>query len=58
MELSGYSDELLGGTAEGEGAGLVSGLYLARQGFWTEKTAAYPEGCAALWEKLTEGAVL
>lgn len=58
MELSGYSDELLGGTAEGEGAGLVSGLYLARRGFWTEKTAAYPEGCAALWEKLTEGAVL
>ena len=58
MELSGYSDELPGGTAEGEAVRLVSGLYLARRGFWTEKTAAYPEGCAALWEKLTEGAVL
>ena len=45
-------------TAEGEAVRLVSGLYLARRGFWTEKTAAYPEGCAALWEKLTEGAVL
>lgn len=57
MELGGYSYELLGETVTGDSGGLVSGLYLARRGFWTEKTTAHPEGCAALWEKLTEGAV-
>ncbi len=57
MELGGYSYDLLGETAEGDSGELVSELCLARRGFWTEKTAAYPDGCAALWEKLTEGAV-
>lgn len=57
IELGGYSYELLGETVAGDSGELVSGLYLARRGFWTEKTTAHPEGCAALWEKLTEGAV-
>ena len=57
MELGGYSYELLGETVTGDSGGLASGLYLARRGFWTEKTTAHPEGCAVLWEKLTEGAV-
>ena len=26
-------------------------------GYWTEEDAPYPEGCGALWERLTEGAV-
>lgn len=57
MELGEYSYPLMGGTASGSSDELVSGLYFARRGFWTDKTAPYPEGCAALWEKLTEGAV-
>lgn len=57
MELGGYSCELPGGTAAGDNGELLSGLYLARRGFWTQKTTAHPEGCAALWDKLTEGAV-
>ena len=57
LELGEYSYTLLGETVSGDSGELVSGLYLARRGFWTEKTAAHPEGCAALWEKLTEGAV-
>lgn len=57
MELGEYSYPLMGGTASGSSDELVSGLYIARRGFWTDKTAPYPEGCAALWEKLTEGAV-
>ena len=47
---------LLGRTASGSSDDLLSGLYIARRGFWTEKTAPYPEGCEALWEKITEGA--
>lgn len=57
MELGGYSYNLLGETVEGDSDKLVSNLYLARRGFWTEKTAAHLDGCAALWEKMTEGAV-
>lgn len=56
-ELGRYSYDLLGETVEGDSGELVSRLYLARRGFWTEKTTAHPEGCAALWEKLTEGAI-
>lgn len=56
MDLGEYAYPLMGGTASGSSGELVSGLYIARRGFWTEKTTAYPEGCAALWEKITEGA--
>lgn len=57
LELGGYAYELMGSTVTGSSQELVSHLFLARRGFWTEKTAAYPEGCGALWDKLTEGAV-
>lgn len=56
MDLGSYSCQLLGETVTGDSGELVSGLYLARRGFWTEKTSEYPEGCDALWDKLTEGA--
>lgn len=56
MELGDYSYQLLGGTVSGSSGELVSGLYLARRGFWTEKTSPYPEGCEALWNELTKGA--
>ena len=55
-ELGEYSYSLMGETATGSSDELVSGLYLARRGFWNEKTAPYPEGCAALWNELTKGA--
>lgn len=57
MELGEYSYSLMGQTVTGDSRALVSRLFLARRGFWTEKSAAYPEGCAALWDKLTEGAI-
>ena len=57
IELGSYSEQVLGETVTGSGDELVSGLCLARRGFRTEKTAPYPEGCGALWNRLTEGAV-
>lgn len=57
MDLGEYSYALMGGTASGSSNELLSGLYIARRGFWTEEEAPYPEGCNALWEKITEGAV-
>lgn len=45
-----------GETLTGDSQALLSGLYIGRRGFWTERTCAWPEGCDALWEKMTEGA--
>lgn len=56
-DLGGYSYQVAGKTAAGDSNELASGLSLARRGFWTEETCAYPEGCDALWARLTEGAV-
>lgn len=55
--LGSFSYEVLGKTVTGSSDELAQGLSLARRGFWTEETCAYPEGCDALWERLTEGAV-
>lgn len=57
LDLGGYSYSALRETVSGDNGELVSGLAVARRGFWTEKDAAYLDGCAALWEKMTEGAV-
>ena len=57
MELGGYSYQILEESVEGSSDELVSGLYLARRGFWEEKSTPYLEGCAALWNRLMEGAV-
>ena len=57
MDLGEYTYALMGGTASGSSNELLSNLYIARRGFWTEEDAPYPEGCNALWEKITEGAL-
>ncbi len=57
QDLGAYSYSLLGETVSGNNQALVAPLFLGRRGFWTEKTTEYPEGCEALWERLTEGAV-
>lgn len=57
MDLGDYTYQVLGETVSGSSEELVDRLSLARRGFWTEDTCAYPEGCDALWSKLTEGAV-
>ena len=57
LDLGGYAYEVMGRTVTGDSQELLSGLSFARRGFWTEKSAPYPEGCAALWNRLTEGAV-
>ncbi len=57
LDLGGYSYEVMGQTVAGDSQELLSGLFFARRGYWTEEDAPYPEGCGALWERLTEGAV-
>lgn len=57
-DLGTYSYSLLGETFAGDNSPLVEPLFLGRRGFWTEKTTKYPEGCEALWKRLTEGAYI
>jgi len=56
-DLGQYAYPLMGETITGSSNELLSRLFIARRGFWTEKTAPYPAGCEALWEIITEGAV-
>lgn len=57
MELGDFSYSVMGEAVSGSSQEVLSGLYIARRGFWTEKTVPNIEGCNALWEKLTEGAI-
>lgn len=57
LELGDYDYDLFGGTIAGHSRDLVSGLYIGRRGFWREEDPSLQAGYAALWEKVTEGAV-
>lgn len=57
VDLGGYSYQVAGKIVTGSSDELASGLSVARRGFWAEETCKYPEGCDALWDKLTEGAI-
>ncbi len=56
MALGTYSYTAEGQLVTGSSNELLAGLYIARRGFWEGKTVPNPEGCEALWKKLTEGA--
>lgn len=57
LDLGEYSYGPEGEKVTGDSNELVSKLFLARRGVWTEKNAPHPEGCEALWAALTEGAL-
>ncbi len=57
LPLGGYTETLLGQEITGDSQELLSGLALARRGFWTEKTARYTPQCDALWTAITKGAL-
>lgn len=56
LPLGDYEEIILGQQVTGSNQSLFSGLYLARRGFWTDRTSHDPEGCERLWNALTEGA--
>jgi len=58
MDLGDYAYPLMGQEVTGHSADLVSRLFLARRGFWTQKHTASVEGCQALWEEILKGASL
>lgn len=56
LPLGGYSETVLTQEISGDSQTLLSGLSLARRGFWTDKAAKYSSECDILWDALTEGA--
>lgn len=58
MEMGNYTIPMTDGEGVVSNQKLVSHLYLARRGFWTEKTAEHEAGYQALWDRLTEGAAV
>ncbi len=57
IDLGEYAISVLGETATGDSNELVQTLYLGRRCFYLEDTVDNLEGCEALWDALTEGAV-
>jgi len=53
MELGSYSFSSAGATASGDSQELLSGLYLGRRCFYTDKTVASCGQCNDLWHKIT-----
>lgn len=56
MDLGTYEETVGTETMTGKGIDILSRLYLARRGFWGEKTCDHREACSDLWQVLTEGA--
>ncbi len=57
LDLGDYTVTTLGKEVTGHSRELLSGLYVARRGFWMDETSKYPEQCGELWDALTEGAL-
>jgi hypothetical protein len=56
MDLGTYEETVGTERISGKGSDILSPLYLARRGFWGEKTCDHQEACSVLWQVLTEGA--
>ena len=57
LELGEYAEDLFGSTLTGSNQELLSPLFVARRGFWTERDEEFREGYTAWWERLTAGAM-
>ncbi len=57
LDLGSYHETVLGQELSGDSQELLSGLSLARRGFWTEKTTRYVDECDTLWNTITKGAL-
>ena len=55
LPVGNYSETVLGQEVSGSSQELLSGLFVARRGFWTERTCDYVQACGVLWETITRG---
>lgn len=57
LPLGEYTETFLDREITGDSQERLSGLAIARRGFWTEKTARYAAQCDELWAAITKGAL-
>lgn len=57
LDLGNYAGNFLSGDVTIDHQDIMSRLYIARRGFWSDKTCENLEGCEALWAKLREGTI-
>lgn len=55
LPLGEYTEKVLNQEIHGDSQEVLGQLYVARRGFWTDRTCADPEACDALWEEITRG---
>lgn len=55
LSLGGYTETLLGQEMSGDSQERLSGMSVARRGFWANKTSRYPVACDELWNVITRG---
>ena len=53
LPLGSYSEKVLGEEISGDSQQRLAGIYLARRGYWTDKTCDHPEASDRLWEAMT-----
>ncbi len=57
LKLGDYTQLIADQKISGSNQDIFSNFYIARRGFWSDKTCDNVEGCEALWNRLIEGVV-
>ena len=57
LPLGEYTGKILNQELRGDSQALLAPLFVARRGFWTERTCSYSQECDALWEEITRGRI-
>lgn len=53
VDLGTYQDTVAGMEVTGSNNELVQHLWVARRGFWNDRTCSYPDQCVRLWEQIS-----
>lgn len=56
QDLGTYTQTILGQKIHGRSQDAAGSLYLARRGFWEDRTCNHRDACGTLWDTLTKGA--
>ena len=57
LPLGEYTEKILNQELRGDSQALLAPLFVARRGFWTERTCSYSQECDALWDEITRGRI-
>ena len=55
LSLGEYTEQILNQEIHGDSQERLTSLFVARRGFWTERTCSYSQECDTLWDTITRG---